>query len=279
MNADLKSAFIGENLRLKPMFNSDVKSIANPLPREMMEHTYPILFRVEQSHWWYIGRRRIIEGFVADICRRVSDRRPRILDVGCGTGANLILLSKYGEAEGVDVSEDALAFCRERGLDKVRLGAGEELPYDDGTFDLVTAFDVVEHMDDDLAGLTEMRRVLRPGGRVLLFVPTFMFLWGLQDEVSNHRRRYRLPELRRVLEQAGFEIERATYANITFFLPILLVRKLMRLTGIKTETENSINVPALNGVLGRVLGAESWILRYTNLPFGVSGLCVARVRQ
>ena len=89
------------------------------------------------------------------------------------------MLSKYGDAEGVDISEDALAFCRERGLDKVRLGAGEELPYEDGTFDLVTALDVVEHMDDDLAGLSEMRRVLRPGGRVLMFVPTFMFLWGL----------------------------------------------------------------------------------------------------
>jgi SAM-dependent methyltransferase len=258
------------------LFNSDVKSIANPLPREMMEHTYPILFRVEQSHWWYIGRRKIIAAFVADICRRVTDRRPRILDVGCGTGANLLMLSKYGEAEGVDVSEDALAFCRERGLDKVRLGAGEELPYDDGTFDLVTAFDVVEHMDDDLAGLSEMQRVLRPGGRVLLFVPTFMFLWGLQDEVSNHRRRYRLPQLRRVLEQAGFEIERTTYANITFFMPILLMRKLMRLTGIKAATENNINVPALNGILGRLLGAESTILRYLNLPFGVSGLCVAK---
>ena len=255
---------------------TDVKSIADPLPREMMEHTYPILFRVEQSHWWYIGRRKIIAGFVEEICRQVTDRRPRILDVGCGTGANLILLSKYGDAEGVDVSEDALAFCRERGLDKVKLGAGEELPYEDGTFDLVTAFDVVEHMDDDLAGLSEMRRVLRPGGRVLLFVPTFMFLWGLQDDVSNHRRRYRLPQLRKVLEQAGFEIERTTYANITFFLPILLVRKLMRLTGIKTETENTINVSALNGVLGRVLGAESWFLRYMNLPFGVSGLCVAK---
>jgi SAM-dependent methyltransferase len=259
--------------------NTDVKSITNPLPREMMEHTYPILYEVEQSHWWYIGRRRIIAGFVEHICRQVTDRRPRILDVGCGTGANLLLLSQYGEAEGVDVSEDALAFCRARGLDKVRLGAGEELPYEDGTFDLVTALDVVEHMDDDLAGLTEMRRVLRPGGRVLLFVPTFMFLWGLQDEVSNHRRRYRLPELRRVLEQAGFEVERSTYANITFFGPILLVRKLMSLTGIKTATENTINVPALNGVLGAILGAESTILRHLNLPFGVSGLCVARVKK
>jgi len=105
-----------------------------------------------------------------------------------------------------------------------------------------------------------------------------MFLWGLQDEVSNHRRRYRLPELRHVLEQAGFEVERTTYANITFFLPILLVRKLMRLTGIRTASENNINVPVFNGILGRLFGAESWILRRMNLPFGVSGLCVARVK-
>jgi len=241
-----------------------------------MEHTYPILFRVEQSHWWHTGRRKIIASFVEDICRRVTDRRPRILDVGCGTGANLLMLSQYGDAEGVDVSEDALAFCHERGLEKVKLGAAEALPYDDGTFDLVTALDVVEHLDDDLAGLREMRRVLRPGGRVLLFVPTFMFLWGLQDDVSHHRRRYRMPELRRVLEQAGFEVERTTYANITFFMPILAMRKLMRLTGIKAETENNINVSALNGVLGSMLGAESFVLKYINIPFGVSGLCVAR---
>jgi SAM-dependent methyltransferase len=244
----------------------------------MKEHTYPIMFRVEQSHWWYTGRRKILESFLEDICSHITDRRPRILDVGCGTGANLLMLSKYGDAEGVDVSEDALAFCRERGLKNVKLGAAEKLPYDDGSFDLVTALDVVEHLDDDLGGLREMRRVLRPGGRVLLFVPTFMFLWGLQDDVSNHRRRYRLPELRRVLEQAGFEIERTTYANITFFLPILLARKLMRATGIKAESENNINVPALNGLLGGMLGAESVVLKYMNIPFGVSGLCVARVK-
>lgn len=244
----------------------------------MKAHTYPIMFRVEQSHWWYAGRRKILTDFVEEICRKVTDRRPRILDVGCGTGANLMMLSQYGDAEGVDVSEDALSFCRERGLEKVTLGEAEKLPYEDGTFDLVTAFDVVEHIDDDLAGLREMRRVLRPGGHVLLFVPTFMFLWGVQDDVSNHRRRYRMPELRSVLEKAGFEIERTTYANITFFLPILLIRKLMRVMGIKTESENNITVSSMNGFLGRLFGAESWVLKRMNLPFGVSGLCVARVK-
>jgi hypothetical protein len=105
-----------------------------------------------------------------------------------------------------------------------------------------------------------------------------MFLWGVQDDVSHHRLRYRLPELRQAIERAGFEIERATYANITFFLPILAGRTLMRLAGIKTESENKINVPALNGFFAAIFGAESKVLRYLNFPFGVSGLCVARVR-
>ena len=241
-----------------------------------MLHTYPILYRVEQSHWWHVGRRRIISGFVQQICEQITGHRPRILDVGCGTGANLMLLSEFGEAEGVDISPDALAFCRERGLDRVRLGAAESLPFAAGEFDLVTALDVVEHLDDDLAGLREMHRVLRPGGRILLFVPTFMFLWGVQDDVSHHRRRYRMPELARVVEQAGFEVERTTYANITFFLPILLVRKFMRLTGLSAETENNINVSAFNRLFGWVLSAESVWLRRLGLPFGVSGVCVAR---
>ncbi|MCA1557144.1 MAG: class I SAM-dependent methyltransferase [Acidobacteria bacterium] len=186
------------------------------------------------------------------------------------------MLEEFGEAHGIDVSTDALSFCRERGLDNVRHGAAEDLPYEDETFDLVTALDVVEHLDDDLAGLKEFRRVLRPDGRILLFVPAFMFLWGVQDDVSHHRRRYTLPGLLKVVREAGFEIERSTYANISFFLPILMVRKFMRATGIRTETENSIGISALNGVLGKVFGAESSVLRRMNLPFGVSALCVAR---
>ncbi|MGB7925010.1 MAG: class I SAM-dependent methyltransferase [Pyrinomonadaceae bacterium] len=246
------------------------------LPQEMQQHTYSIMYEVEGTHWWFAGRRRIISGFVEEICRNLKEERPRILDVGCGTGANLELLGRFGEAEGVDVSPDALAFCRARGLENVRHGAAEKLPYEDGAFDLVTALDVVEHLDDDVAGLREMRRVLRKDGRALLFVPAFMFLWGVQDDVSHHRRRYTLSGLRRVVREAGFEVERATYANISFFAPILAGRLLMRATGLRPASENNINIGALNGLLGRVLGAESSLLRRMNFPFGVSALCVAR---
>src|SRR5258705_10738759 len=142
----------------------------------MQEHTYPIMYEVEGRHWWFLGRRKIIESFVARICENIGKQEPRILDIGCGTGANLQMLANFGVAEGVDVSADALEFCRARGLSKVKEGAAEALPYEDASFDLVTGLDVVEHLDDDVMGLREMRRVLRPRGRALLVVPAFMFL-------------------------------------------------------------------------------------------------------
>jgi SAM-dependent methyltransferase len=258
--------------------------ISDPLPQEMQQHTYSIMYEVEGKHWWFAGRRRIIESFVRRICaelgpslaRGTALQAPRILDIGCGTGANLEILSQFGEAEGVDVSPDALAFCRQRGLRNVRQGEVEHLPYEDSSFDLATALDVVEHLDDDVAGLSEMRRVLRPGGYALLFVPAFMFLWGVQDDVSHHRRRYTRATLERAVGAAGFEIERFTYANISFFMPILLGRLLMRATALRPASENNLTIGGLNGTLGRILGAESSILRHMNLPLGVSAICVAR---
>ena len=214
-------------------------------------HTYAILREVEGKHWWYLGRRRIMASFVGRIAlelRRDNDTAPRILDVGCGTGGNLEMLSEFGAVEGVDVSQDAVEFCRQ-------LSARPE---------------------EKQAGLREMRRVLRPGGRVMVIVPAFMWLWGVQDDVSHHRRRYRLPELRQAIERAGFDIERASYANITFFVPTLLGRVLMRLTGLRPASESNINISVLNGVLGRIFGAESWWLQRMNFPFGVSIVCVAR---
>ncbi len=255
---------------------TNVNNVTSSLPREMEQHTYSIMYEVEGKHWWFTGRRHIIAGFVERACRDLGRVRPRILDVGCGTGANLQMLSRFGVAEGVDVSVAALDFCRARGLAKVKQGAAESLPYEDAAFDLVTGLDVVEHLDDDIAGLKEMRRVLRPGGRAVLFVPAFMFLWGVQDDISHHRRRYTLPDLKSKLREAGLTVERATYANLTFFAPILIGRQLMRLIGWRPASENNITISALNGLLGRIFSVESWWLRRLNFPFGVSIVCVAK---
>jgi SAM-dependent methyltransferase len=247
------------------------------LPQEMQQHTYAIMNRVEDSHWWFVGRRLILESFIKDIIQNLKFKiqNPKILDVGCGTGANLEMLAQFGEAEGVDVSDEALEFCKAKGL-KTHKGLAESLPFADASFDLVTALDVVEHLDNDLDGLKEMRRVLRDDGRALMFVPAFMFLWGVQDDISHHRIRYTKAQIVERVKQAGFEIERATYANITFFPPILAGRTLMKLTGIKPESENNITISALNGFLGKLFGAERFWLKNFNFPFGVSIVIVAR---
>src|ERR1043166_1622681 len=246
------------------------------LPREMQQHTYSIMYEVEGKHWWFYGRRRIIEGFVGNLCREIAKRKPRILDVGCGTGANLQMLSQFGAAEGVDVSSEALEFCRARGLARVKQGAAETLPYEDASFDLVTGLDVVEHLDDDLSGLREMRRVLRPGGRALLFVPAFMFLWGVQDDISNHRRRYTLRETKQKVERAGLDIELASYANFSFFFPVLAVRTLMRILKLRADSEYGINIPAMNKIFAKLFSGERVFVKNNLFPFGVSLLCVAR---
>jgi SAM-dependent methyltransferase len=251
--------------------------MSSALPHEMEQHTYAIMDRVEDSHWWFVGRRAILESFLRQIIQnpKAKIQNAKILDVGCGTGANLEMLSQFGQAEGVDVSDDALEFCRQKGL-KVQKGLAETMPYADDTFDVTTALDVIEHLDDDVAGLKEMHRVTKPGGYSLIFVPAFMWLWGVQDDISNHRIRYTKAQIVERLRRAGYEIERATYANWTFFGPILAGRTLMRVTGIKPESENNVNVSALNSVFGKLFSAERYWLKNFDFPFGVSIVVVAR---
>lgn len=251
--------------------------MSTALPQEMQQHTYGIMDEVEGSHWWFVGRRAILDSFLKPITEKIRDPQSsiRILDVGCGTGANIEMLSKYGDAEGVDVSDDALEFCRKKGL-TVQKGLAETLPYDDGAFDLTTALDVIEHLDDDIAGLKEMYRVTREGGYSLFFVPAFMWLWGVQDDISNHRIRYTRKQIVERIEKAGYTVERATYANWTFFAPILAGRTIMKLTGIKPESENNITISGLNGIFGKLFSSERLWLKNFNFPFGVSIVVVAK---
>lgn len=251
-------------------------TVSTNLPKEMQSHHYPILYEVEETHWWYLGRRRIIRSLIEKISSALNKPNPRILDVGCGTGANLKMLAAYGRAEGVDISQQAIDFCHERGLDTVKLGAIEHLPYENNSFEIVTALDVIEHLDDDVGGLREIRRVLRPDGRVLVFVPAFMFLWGVQDDVSHHRRRYTLSRLLRAVEEAGFAVEWSSYANISFFLPVLVVRSVMHWLGLRAATEYGINISLLNGPFSALFAAERFVLKRGRIPFGVSAVCIAR---
>jgi SAM-dependent methyltransferase len=229
---------------------------------------------VEDVHWWFVGRRRIL----LQVLDRYVGRGGalRILDVGCGTGTMLSHLAAFGKAQ------EAVGYCRERGLVDVSLGEAANLPFPDLSFDLVTALDVVEHLDDDVSALREMGRVLRPGGHLLVTVPAHRFMWGDQDEVNMHKRRYVAGELRERLTSTGFEVLRVSYINAFLFPPIAtvrLVRRLQRRLQPATAAKSDFRFPAprpLNFLLAALFGAEAPIVRRVNIPFGVSILALAR---
>ena len=239
-------------------------------------HTYEILYRIEETHWWHAARRQIVLDWIR---HRYADRADlTILDAGCGTGLLLHELSSLGAVEGVDISEEALDYCRQRGLTNVRRADANQLPFAAGSFDVVTALDVLEHLDDDGGALREWRRVLKPGGRVFLFVPAHRWLWSLQDEVSHHRRRYTDASLRAAIEGAGLTVERQSYVS-TFLLPaIFLGRQWLKVTlrFRDVDTENDLHPAWANGILKRVFLSEIPILRRMNMPFGASLIAVAR---
>ena len=188
----------------------------------MYEHEYEAMFGLEDVYWWFIARRQL----AVEVLRRELASRPdaRILDVGCGTGSNLAAFAELGRATGIDTSGDALAYCRQRGVDTVSFAQIERLPFADATFDVVTAMDVLEHTDDDLEALKELRRVCKPDGLLLATVPAYGFLWSEHDEALKHRRRYTAHELRNKLTVTDFAVERTPYFITTLFVPILLMR-------------------------------------------------------
>ena len=234
------------------------------------------LYGLEEAHWWHATRRRMVLDQVRRACGEGGGLR--VLDVGCGTGRMLTELGRLGRATGADLSDEALRFCRERGHDRVLKADLCHLPFPDDAFDLVTALDVLEHVEDHVGALAECRRVLAPGGRLFIFVPAHRWLWSLQDEVSHHVRRYTTGSLRAALRDAGLSVERLTYVNL-FLLPVIVagrlwLRVLLRFRDV--EDENQLHPGWSNGLLSRIFGAEVGLLRRCDLPMGASVLCVAR---
>jgi SAM-dependent methyltransferase len=243
---------------------------------------YRQFVELEETHFWFVGRRRI---FAHLLDRALDGRRElSVLDVGCGAGGMLGLLSKYGHASGIDTSSKLVAFCRSRGFERVSVGSAYELPAASGSVDLIALFDTIEHIPDDGRVLEECRRALRGDGLVFISVPAYQFLFANNDRVAHHQRRYTARELRRKLVAAGFEPVKVTYFNTLLFPVILtavLVKKLTERFADPGDTTNlSHRVPApLNRLLAGIMGSERRLLARANLPFGHSIVAIGRPRE
>lgn len=236
---------------------------------------YEVMYRQEQAYWWFVSRSELLHFYLREML--ALPKEPRILDLGCGTGANLEVLSGYGVAMGLDVSGTALAFCKKRALPRLLQANGESLPVRSDSLDLVSAMDSLEHIQEDNAALKELFRILKPGGKLLVTVPAFGFLWSEHDEALQHLRRYSAAELTDKLELAGFSPGKVTYVLFFLFFPVLLVRFLQNLTKAGTHPRTSISVlPALVEKTFMLLNRlEMVLLRWMNLPFGVTIVAVA----
>lgn len=230
---------------------------------------YAVEAEVEAHHWWFRGRRSLLASRLKAL---KLDPNAAILDVGTSTGTNLRMLRDLGmpNVMGLDLSPEAIEFCRTKGLGDVCLGDVNAIPFEDCSFDMVFATDIIEHVDNDEKAIAELFRVLRTGGHAIITVPAFQMLWGLQDIVSMHKRRYRMTHLARKIQAAGFTIKEKFYFNYLLFLPILLVRILLRVIPHRLSSENQLNSPQINALLTCIFSFDVYTASLISPPFGVS---------
>jgi SAM-dependent methyltransferase len=232
--------------------------------------------QAEDRHWWYRGRRKVLERVVEDL--RLP-ARARILDAGCGSGRNMVELARHGTVTGIELSETSVSLARERGMGEVIAGSVLEMPFEADSFDLAASLDVIEHLEDDLAALRELRRVVAPGGSLLVTVPAYQWLWSGHDEINHHFRRYTRRSLQRAGEEAGWHQVRTTYFNSLLLPAAILLRVLDRFSRKTTESSLDLWVPPepMNWLLERPLQLEAGLIgRGGRIPAGLSLLAVFR---
>ena len=230
---------------------------------------------VEDWHWWYRVRRTILDQYVERL--DLDPAKARLLDVGCGTGGSSLVLSRHGQVTGLDAALRSFHLSPDRPSTHRVVAPAAVLPFRDQVFDVVAALDVLEHLDDDVAGARELHRVLRPGGSAVIFVPAFNFLWRRNDDFSHHRRRYTARMLERTLTQGGFRLLDLGYFNLVLFLPQLAATLAERLLPSRVERfERDWEPSLMNSLLERLFRLEVPLLRRRPLPFGASVVCLAR---
>ena len=237
---------------------------------------YGRMYEAEEGPWWYAGMRAISLALLATEWPDGGAETRRILDAGCGTGNNLSHFRRFGRTVGVDLSDEALRFCRSRGVAATR-GSLLSLPFPHASFDAVTSFDVLYHrwVEDDRVAVREIVRVLKPGGLFLVRVPALKMLWGAHDEAVHSRHRYTRGEVRRLLEGEGLEVARLTYAN-TLLFPLIATRRTLDRILHRHGSDVGFLPPPMEWTFRRLLGIEARLVRHVALPLGASVFALAR---
>ncbi|NWF91930.1 MAG: class I SAM-dependent methyltransferase [Syntrophaceae bacterium] len=245
-----------------------------PMSSKAAKDPYQIEYEVEEFHWWFTVRRKLLKTLLSDI---LLSPGVLALDIGCGTGSNLRVFTSTGlNVVGLDRSIRALRFSQKKFKFPLVNGDLNGLPFKNQSVGLIIAADILEHLDNDLIGVQELHRVLKKNGVLILTVPAFERLWGTQDVVTAHKRRYTKKEILMKLRRVGFKVLRASYFNFFLFLPIFLARRIIHLLGLTIQSENEINSPLFNFFLKTVFSLELPLLKSFSLPFGVSIFCVVR---
>ena len=230
---------------------------------------YALMASHEDRHWWFVGRRAVI---AALLDRIALPERPLILEAGCGTGGNLGLLERRGRVSAFEPFDDAAGSARDRyPTSDVRYGRlPDEVPFEEGTYDLVAALDVLEHVDDDIPSLAALVRLAKPGGSIIVTVPAHQLLWGSHDRRLHHMRRYGRRQLRSIATAAGAEVVFETAFN-TVLAPIaVLYRLLENSSGIGLGNQERLPTPIVNRTLGWLFALERRIIDRWAIPFGLS---------
>jgi SAM-dependent methyltransferase len=245
----------------------------------MKKEEYKVMFNIEDTYWWYVGLRELALTFVDRINKNRDDSR--MLDAGCGTGKILEDGRSYN-IYGMDYSDEAIKFCKLRGLDNLIRGSISNLPFKNGSFDIVISLDVLYHknVENDLETLKELCEVMSKDGRLLLNLPAYDFLRGRHDEAVHTKRRYTRKSLKEKLGKAGFEIERITYRN-TFLFPVAVAKRVMeKFFPVEPESADSDlkTLPhILNKIFTLLLILENKLITLgLSLPVGLSVFCIAR---
>jgi SAM-dependent methyltransferase len=244
----------------------------------MEKNSYDVEAKVESFHWWFAVRKKLLKSILSSINVPINGVT---LDIGCGVGSNLRALGLAGlyKTVGLDRSFYALSLAKSRLNLPLINGDLNQLPVRSKSFGLIIAMDILEHLEDDANGIRELYRVLKNEGTLILTVPAFGFLWGIQDVVTGHKRRYSRKEILVKLRQGGFTILRSSYFNFFLFFPILMVRRMIHLMGLRIESENEVNFPLINFLFKTIFSLEVYLLKYLSFPFGVSILCIGKKKE